>query len=124
MRVGPLAFLLMFLVACASNSKPTVTTELPKDTIQITLLPRIAISYEPTSITCRIPDVKYGRYVIGVSGLFSSEGPIESIIVYRVFTMPCYPVTVYCGYQEYNVETGWQKQHMSRLDLEPAGECR
>lgn len=90
----------------------------------IKLNPALPMINTEVAITCQLPtEVQYGRYIFGVTDVFSSEASIDSSQIVRKVRIGCFPIHVYCGYQEYSKELGWREPKGVMLDVTPVGDC-
>lgn len=115
---------LTFLTACGA-APVTAPALQPKNLpLEIRITPSYGIPGSALRVVCRIPpEIENGLYLFAIDGVFSSQANIDRVQYERVITMPCEPITIYCGYTEYKTPHGWQKPVTISKVVSPTGEC-
>jgi hypothetical protein len=120
-----LGLLLLLTISCGA-SVPVVLTLPNKSSLDLSIytVPQIVTVNSMAAIICRMPaEVKQGQYTFGVVDMFESRGPIDHLEYRREVQISCEGLNIYCGYQEYDKDAGWQKPVGKTIFIMPLGDC-
>lgn len=82
--------------------------------------PSVPMVQADMRITCILPESNGipATFAWGITDIFQSSGPADTMQLTKVLSTPCQPFRVYCAYQEHG-----NKPVSTYLDITPAGEC-
>ena len=119
---GALILISVILLGCGANPKPNAVFTPPAPLpLNITTFPRIIQVYASFWLRCMLPEDANGTAIFGIEGMFhTAHKPLDRRMYERLVDAPCQQMYAYCGYKP----DGDPNIKMTRLTIEPVGECK